>query len=126
MYSQFMMHGQKNTKNLRQLFTSHYNLFFVGLRWWQGCLCAYRGSVWGSRNVVPVILNSPTRWIEWLDSHPGWFNLGERAPGRLRLKRDGTRAETRFRLSAKRTSPLKSAGGVSSVDYWQPSCAHQR
>jgi len=29
---------------------------------------------------------------------------------RQRLKRDGTRAETRFRLSAKRTSPFKSAG----------------
>ena len=28
----------------------------------------------------------------------------------LRLKCDGTRAETRFRLSAKRTSPFKSAG----------------
>ena len=45
---------------------------------------------------------------------------------RLRLKCDGTHAENRFRLSAKRTSPFKSAGGVSSVDYWQPSCAHQR
>jgi len=30
---------------------------------------------------------------------------------RLRLKCDGTRAETRFRLSAKWTSPFKSAGG---------------
>ena len=30
---------------------------------------------------------------------------------RGQLKRDGTRAETRFRLSAKRTSPFKSAGG---------------
>jgi len=30
--------------------------------------------------------------------------------GRPRLKCDGTRAETRFRLSAKRTSPCKSAG----------------
>jgi hypothetical protein len=30
--------------------------------------------------------------------------------GRQRLKCDGTRAETRFRLSAKRTSPFKSAG----------------
>jgi hypothetical protein len=30
--------------------------------------------------------------------------------GRLRLKCDGTRAETRFRLSAKRTSLFKSAG----------------
>ena len=30
--------------------------------------------------------------------------------GRLRLKRDGTRAETAFRLSAKRVSPYKSAG----------------
>ena len=29
---------------------------------------------------------------------------------RLRLKCDGTRAETRFSLSAKRTSPFKSAG----------------
>ena len=29
---------------------------------------------------------------------------------RLRLKRDGTRAETRFCLPAKRTSPFKSAG----------------
>ena len=86
---------------------------------------------------------------------------------RARLKCDGTRAETRFSLSAKRTSPFKSAGGrqfsrllaaelcasavvmldtpcsevvwrvlathciyisgaVSSVDYWQPRCAHQR
>jgi len=23
-------------------------------------------------------------------------------------------------------SPFKSAGGVSSVDYWQPMCEHQR
>jgi hypothetical protein len=30
--------------------------------------------------------------------------------GRLRLICDGTGAETRFRLSAKRTSPFKSAG----------------
>jgi hypothetical protein len=30
--------------------------------------------------------------------------------GRVRLKCDGTRAETRFRLSAKRTSLFKSAG----------------
>jgi len=30
--------------------------------------------------------------------------------GRLRLKSDGTRAESRFRLSAKRTSPFKTAG----------------
>jgi len=30
--------------------------------------------------------------------------------GRLRLKCDGTRADYRFRLSAKQTSPFKSAG----------------
>jgi len=36
--------------------------------------------------------------------------LGNTAGGRGRLKCDGTRAETRFRLSAKRTSPFKSAG----------------
>jgi len=44
----------------------------------------------------------------------------------LRLKCDRTREGTRFRLSAKRTSPFNSTGGVSSVDYWQPRCAHQR
>jgi hypothetical protein len=32
------------------------------------------------------------------------------AAGILRLKCDGTRAETRFRISAKRTSPFKSSG----------------
>ena len=32
--------------------------------------------------------------------------------GRLRLKCDGTRAETRFCLSAKRTSPFKSSGAL--------------
>jgi len=36
--------------------------------------------------------------------------LLERDACRLRLKCDGTRAETRFRLSAKRTSTFKSAG----------------
>ena len=46
--------------------------------------------------------------------------------GRGQLKCDGTRVKTRFRLSAKRTSPFKTAGGVSSVDYWQLRCAHQR
>ena len=43
---------------------------------------------------------------------------------RGQLKCDGTRAETRFRLLVKRTSPFKSAGGVSSVEYWQPRCVH--
>jgi hypothetical protein len=36
--------------------------------------------------------------------------LFSRSAGSLRLKCDGTRAENRFRLSAKRTSPFKSAG----------------
>ena len=38
-----------------------------------------------------------------------------RASGRGQLKCVGTRAETRFRLSAKRTSPFKSAPGGGSV-----------
>jgi len=46
--------------------------------------------------------------------------------GRLRFKCDGTHAETRIRLSAKRTSPFLSAEIVSSVDCWQPRCVHQR
>jgi hypothetical protein len=36
--------------------------------------------------------------------------VNEGSSGRLCLKCDGTRAGTRFRLSAKRTSPFKSAG----------------
>jgi hypothetical protein len=43
---------------------------------------------------------------QWL-CHPG-HRISHHC--RLRLKCDGTRAETRFRLSAKRTIPLKSAG----------------
>ena len=38
------------------------------------------------------------------------FHRNPEYGGRLRLKCDGTRTETRFRLSAKRTSPSKSAG----------------
>ena len=44
----------------------------------------------------------------------GWgFQISRQSAhegGIVRLKRDGTRAETRFRLSPKRTSPFKSAG----------------
>jgi len=45
--------------------------------------------------------------------HVGRFQTHYRYtfPRRLRLKYDGTRAETRFRLSAKRTRPFKSVGG---------------
>ena len=45
---------------------------------------------------------------------------------RVNAKRDGTSAETEIGLSAKRTSPFKSAGGVSSVHYWQSRSADQR
>jgi hypothetical protein len=38
------------------------------------------------------------------------FHFQYACDGRLVLKCDGTRAETSFRLSAKRTSPFKSAG----------------
>ena len=41
---------------------------------------------------------------------------GVNGGSRDRLKCDGTRAETRFRLSEKRMSPFKSAEFVSSVD----------
>jgi hypothetical protein len=44
------------------------------------------------------------RWLPHLTSKPN-------AAGRLRLKCDGTRAETRFPLSAKRMSPFISAVG---------------
>ena len=37
--------------------------------------------------------------------------MNTKSHSRLRLKCDGTSAETRFHLSTKRTSPFKSAGG---------------
>ena len=40
----------------------------------------------------------------------GWKQKWLKDGGRVRLKRDGTCAETRFRISPKRTSPFKSAG----------------
>jgi hypothetical protein len=85
------------------------------------------------------VLGKESKWkfssCEWLSATP-WSDIGERgaytcsstylglysrwgwstpcprdfACRRLRLKYDDTRTETRFRLSAKRTSPFKSAG----------------
>ena len=46
---------------------------------------------------------------------------------RCQLKCDGTRAETRFLLSRETDRVhLNLPVGVSSVDCWQPRCAHQR
>ena len=55
--------------------------------------------------------NCTAAW--WPIRRPPCSTQTRRVPrysGRLRLKCDGTRTETRFRLSAKRTSPFKSAG----------------
>jgi len=60
---------------------------------------------WGPRlrwRYIKVILNKQDLRV-WNGLHWEWT-------GRLRLKCDGTRAETRFRLPVKRTSPFKSAG----------------
>ena len=43
----------------------------------------------------------------------------------VRAERDCTRAETRFRLSPETDESIQIGGGVSSVDCWQPRCAHQ-
>ena len=62
------------------------------------CVCLYprRNHVWA------------VRWVAYLDD---WLAINCSLCGRVQLKCDGTRAETRFRLSAKRTSPFKSADG---------------
>ena len=52
------------------------------------------------------IFNRPTLWFKNAEK------LTSNKFGRLRLKCDGTRAETIFRLSAKRTSPFKSTGAL--------------
>jgi len=48
--------------------------------------------------------------VKWPLLGTGRLYSPRHIPGRLRLKCDGTRAETRFRLSVKWTSPFKSAG----------------
>jgi hypothetical protein len=50
-------------------------------------------------------------------SHNRWTQLNCLIYGIVRLKRDGTRAETRFRLSPKRTSPFKSARGGGGIEF---------
>jgi hypothetical protein len=63
-------------------------------------LCSHEISVFSKTSSLPL---GPTHHsFQWIP----YFLLR----GRLRLKCDGTRAETRYRLSAKRTSPFKSAG----------------
>jgi hypothetical protein len=54
--------------------------------------------------LMPLSGSSATQHIPWRM----WLRMLTR--GRGQLKCDGTRAETRFHLSAKRTSPFKSAG----------------
>ena len=72
--------------------------------WWfsRCCLCA----LW-SRQLRGVCCGEETfcRYAQ-VTKLKSWFFWNG---GRLRLKCDGTRAETRFRLSEKRTSPFKSA-----------------
>jgi hypothetical protein len=62
------------------------------------------------RKISPTGIRSPERPAR----SESLYRLSYRSPqsGRvsLRLKRDGTWTESRFRLSAKRTSPFKSAG----------------
>jgi len=75
-----------------------------------------RANVWRSRGIAPLSLNFGTMAVSGqLHATSALPPLPvEMVASRLRLKCDGTRAETRFRLSAKRTSPFKS-----------PRCAHQ-
>ena len=62
---------------------------------------------WISQQIaVPCVTNRR----RWLRSPRQWAVLLPYAGVTARLKRDGTRAETRVRLSPKRTSPFKSAG----------------
>jgi hypothetical protein len=66
------------------------------------CWCVYV-ALFGSRQCN---IHTSTRTYQYMQPHhhhliTHWW--------RLRLKCDGTRAETRFRLSTKRTSPFKSA-----------------
>jgi hypothetical protein len=66
------------------------------------------GSVSYSLTVIPPLVYSVSFLNKRVTRHRRHFT--RKFPCRLHLKCDGTRAETRFRLSAKRASPFKSAG----------------
>jgi hypothetical protein len=65
-----------------------------------GCVGSVWRSVAGGRRLLSLVENIGLLLVA----------ATECSNSRLRLKCNGTRAETRFRLSAERTSPFKSAG----------------
>jgi hypothetical protein len=80
-------------------------------------------SIWSRYCVRENVCQLAEKNEIFVDKYPTFFIVWRRiqlsfsipgrclsAGGRLRLKCDDTRAETRFRFSAKRTSPFKSAG----------------
>jgi hypothetical protein len=78
------------------------------------------GGAWGTGRKISQVLLYPSQiphWLAWnralsstMKARDSPFGSWKGRCSRLHLKCDGTRAETRFRLSAKRTSPFKSAG----------------
>jgi len=75
------------------------------------CIRSYRHCVRGCVRAIEKV--PPWRLYDrnvWAVVTVGIYSGKGRGCGRLRLQYDSTRAETRFRLSAKRTSPFKSSG----------------
>jgi len=67
--------------------------------------------MWGGKDTALPIQNlGVKRGLNGQRHAPGALSP-RKWSGRARLKRDGTRAEARFGLTAKRTSPFKLAGG---------------
>ena len=99
----------------QQSTSRHPNFFLpiVFLLWYQPTA---GGTLWRttSRKVAGSIPVGITGIFHWHNSSGRTMTLGLTQPqtemSRGQLKCNGTRAETRFRLSAKRTSPFKSAG----------------
>jgi hypothetical protein len=93
--------------------------FTTGTHGPEGCMSIRGGlNALHQTGVEPRLFSHIPTALPWL---PSCFvtDLREQANSdfsfplcRLRLKCDGTRAETRFRLSAKRTSPFKSTGAL--------------
>ena len=73
------------------------------------CLCYLRSNM--KFCSVTHVLNPNLKKVITIFLSGRVFFVLQRDSNILRLKCDGTRAETMFRLAAKRTSPFKSAGG---------------
>ena len=108
LHTSAIMGQQEVVYNYRNTYHSfHFVHFYILYKaWW----CAIMDETWSMLKIRSCLLNKISIGFYCVLLYSYALILCLKG-ARLRLKCDGTRAETRFRLSAKRTGPFNSAGG---------------